>query len=53
MISSMTYNFGESPSETYMQNAPKDSNKLMILCVWAEWAILGNAKTALEFKYEI
>ena len=23
------------------------------LCVWAEQAVLGNAKTALKFKYEI
>ena len=27
--------------------------KLILLCVWAERAILGGAKTALEFKYEI
>ena len=27
--------------------------KLKLLCVWAEQAILGSAKTALSFKYEI
>ena len=27
--------------------------KLIILCVWAEWAVLGSAKSALKFKYEI
>ena len=27
--------------------------KLILLCVWAEEAILGSAKTALKFKYEI
>ena len=27
--------------------------KLILLCVWAEWAILGSAETALKFKYEI
>ena len=27
--------------------------KLLILCVWAEPAILGSTKTALKFKYEI
>ena len=27
--------------------------KLILLCVWAEQAVLGSAKTALEFKYEI
>ena len=26
--------------------------KLILLCVWAERAILGSAKTALKFKYE-
>ena len=27
--------------------------KLTLLWVWAEWAVLGRAKTALKFKYEI
>ena len=27
--------------------------KLILLCVWAEPAIMGSAKTALKFKYEI
>ena len=27
--------------------------KLILLCVWAEWAVLGSAKTALKFKNEI
>ena len=27
--------------------------KLILLCVWAEPAILGSAKTAIKFKYEI
>ena len=27
--------------------------KLILLCVWAERAIFGSAKTALKFKYEI
>ena len=27
--------------------------KLRLLCVWAELAVLGSAKTALEFKHEI
>ena len=26
---------------------------LILLCVWAERAVLGSAKTALKFKYEI
>jgi hypothetical protein len=27
--------------------------KLILLCVWAQQAIWGSAKTALKFKYEI
>ena len=27
--------------------------KLILLCVWAELAILGSTKTALKFKYDI
>ena len=27
--------------------------KFVLLCVWAEWAVLGSAKTTLKFKYEI
>ena len=27
--------------------------KLILLCVWAERAVLGSAKNALKFKYEI
>ena len=26
---------------------------LMLLWVWAEWAVLAGAKTALKFKYDI
>ena len=27
--------------------------KPILLCIWAEWAVLGSAKSALKFKYEI
>ena len=27
--------------------------KLILLCVWAEQAVLGSAKNYLKFKYEI
>jgi hypothetical protein len=27
--------------------------ELILLCVWAELAVLGSAKTALKFNYEI
>ena len=27
--------------------------KLILLCVWAEPAVLGSTKTALKFKYQI
>ena len=34
---------------------PRDKNpmKLILLCVWADWAVLGSAKNALKFKHEI
>ena len=27
--------------------------ELILLCVWADRAVLGSAKTSLKFKYEI
>ena len=39
--------------ERYIWIAPNNSMKLILLCVWAEPAVLGSAKTALEYKYEI
>ena len=36
--------------QRYTYSAPNNSNEI---CVWAEWAVLGSAKTALKFKYEI
>ena len=27
--------------------------KLILLCVWAEPAVLGSAKTALKFKFKV
>ena len=27
--------------------------KLVLLCVWAELAVLGSGKTALKFKYNL
>ena len=32
---------------------PNNSNETHTLCVWAEPAVLGSAKSFLEFKYEI
>ena len=40
------------PSEIYIQSAHFQM-KLILLCVLAELAVLGIAKTALKFKYEI
>ena len=31
----------------------KSKMKIILLCVWAEPAVLGSTKTALKFKYEI
>ena len=39
--------------QRYTYSAPNNSNKTYNLCVWAESAILGGAKTALKLKYEI
>ena len=27
--------------------------KFLLFSVWADWAVLGSAKTALKFKYDI
>ena len=40
-------------AEIYIQSAPTIHVKPILLCVWAEPAILGRTKTALKFKYEI
>ena len=37
---------------TYRVLQPIQMN-LTLLWVWAEWAVLGRAKTALKFKYDI
>ena len=34
-------------------STPNIQMKLILLWVWAERAVLGRAKTALKFKYEI
>jgi hypothetical protein len=52
------------PFSTRDIHAPNNSNETytyfwqyagvaLLLCVWAELAVLGSAKTALKFKYEI
>ena len=42
-----------SESEIYIQSAPNNSKETYTFNVWAEPAVLGSAKTALKFKYEI
>ena len=37
----------------YTPSALNIQMKLILLWVWAERAVLGRAKTALKFKYEI
>ena len=46
------YNFGEIQRYTY-RVLQTIQMKLIVLCVWAERAILGSAKTAWKFRYEI
>ena len=43
---------GSSQSYIY-QVLQKIQMKLMLLCVWAEPAVLGSTKTSLKFKYKI
>ena len=47
----------EGPSVTkpklYKPSTLNIQMKLILLWVWAERAVLGRAKTALKFKYEI
>ena len=46
--------FVSSPSQRYTYRVLQTIQvKLILLCVWAEQAVLGSAKTALKFKYEI
>ena len=44
--------FGSSQRYTYRM-LQTIQMKLILLCVLAERAVLGSAKTALKFKYEI
>jgi hypothetical protein len=45
----------ENPQNSEPQNGPRRGLDFiaLLLWVWAEWAVLGRAKTALKFKYEI
>ena len=56
--------FPEAAGGTYLHLAGKDQSytyqvlqtiqiELILLCVWAEPAVLGSAKTTLKFKYRI
>ena len=43
-----------APSQRYTYRVLQTIEmKLILLCVWAEPAVLGSAKTDLKFKYEI
>jgi hypothetical protein len=48
----MSYYNMECPRRT-RPVLPTIQMKLILLCVWAEPAVLGSANTALKFKYEI
>ena len=49
-----TINYGSSKSQRYTYRVLQTNQvKLILLWVWAEQAVLGRAKTALKFKYEI
>ena len=40
-------------SKLYTPSTLNIQMNLILLWVWAEWAVLGRAKTALKFKFEI
>ena len=46
--------FGSTAAQRYTYRVLQTIQmKLILLLVWAERAVLGRAKTALKFKYEI
>ena len=46
--------FSVSPRDMYTYRVLQTIQmRLILLCVWAELAVLGSTKTALKFKYEI
>ena len=50
----IVYNQGLINSQRYTYKVLQTIQiKLTLLCVWAERAFLGSAKTALKFKHEI
>ena len=40
-------------AKLYIPSTLNNSNETHTLCVWAEPAVLGSAKTALKFIYKI
>ena len=51
LLSKITTKWGEGQRYTY-RVLQTIQMKLMLLCFWAEPAVLGSNKTALKFKYE-
>ena len=52
LVFRMIVNLGTSQRYTY-RVLQTIHMKLILLCVWAEPAVLGSTKTALKVKYEI
>ena len=50
-LTEVNRNFGIGQRYTY-KVLQTIQMKLILLCVWAEGAVLGSAKTALKFKFE-
>ena len=50
---SIQYLFLRLSAKLYAPSTLNIQMKLTLLWVWAERAVLGRAKTALKFKYEI
>ena len=49
----LTYQFSDKLLPDTKEVLQTIQMKLILLCVWAEPAVLGSAKTALKFNYEI
>ena len=53
LINNLWFNFSTTPEIYTYRVLQTIEMKLILLCVWEERAVVGSAKTALKFKYEI
>ena len=54
LIVNLNWSFFQTSAQSYIYQVLQTIQmKLILLCVWAEPAVLGSAKTALKFIYKI